>query len=122
MQHGLFAKRFNAVMTGDMEEKMTIFEAIATQKAITSIYNRGQVILAPHILYTKNDALHIDAVTLERDGQPPREAKIGTFRLDGLKDVALSERNFAISELFDANDAKYADATLFKVEAEPLAG
>lgn len=105
-----------------MERKLKIFEAIATQTAITSSYNRGEVLLAPHILYTKNDALHIDAITLERDGQPPREAKIGTFKLDGLKDIALSERAFAISELFDASDAKYADVTLFKVEAEPVAG
>ncbi|MCH4152570.1 MAG: hypothetical protein LKF30_11600 [Sphingobium sp.] len=101
---------------------MKIFEAIATQRAITSRYNRGEVLLAPHILYTKNDALHIDAITLERDGQPPREPKLGTFKLDGLKDIELSERPFAISELFDANDAKYVDVTLFKVEAEPVAG
>lgn len=101
---------------------MKIFEAIATQKAISSNYNRGEVLLAPHILYTKNDALHIDAITLERDGQPPREAKIGTFRLDGLKDVAVSDRSFTVSDLFDAGDAKYADVTLFKVESEPVAG
>lgn len=96
---------------------MKIFEAIATHKAITSQYNRGEVLLAPHILYTKNDALHIDALTLERDGQPPKEPRIGTFRLDGLKDIALSERGFEISDLFDPDDPKYADVTLFKVEA-----
>lgn len=96
---------------------MKIFEAIATRKAIASYYNRGEVLLAPHILYTKNDALHIDALTLERDGQPPKEPRIGTFRLDGLKDIVLSERGFEISELFDPDDPKYADVTLFKVEA-----
>lgn len=100
---------------------MLIFEAIALRKAVTATYNRGTVILAPHILYTKNDALHIDAVTIERDGQPPREVKLGTFRLDGLKDLALTERLFNISPLFEAADPKYADAALFKVEAESVA-
>jgi hypothetical protein len=42
---------------------------------------------APYSLY-KNDALHIDAITLERD-EPPREPKLGTFKLDGLKDIEL---------------------------------
>lgn len=96
---------------------MKIFEAIATRKAVKASYNRGVVTLAPHILYTRNDALHIDAVTIDRDGQPPREEKIGTFKLDGLTEIDLTEREFAVSALFDAADPKYAGAALFTVES-----
>ena len=99
---------------------MLIFEAIALRKAIAATYNRGTVILAPHILYTKNDALHIDALTIEREGVPPREPKLGTFKLDGLIDLALTNRSFDISSLFDAEDSKYAGVTLFAVETETV--
>lgn len=101
---------------------MLIFEAIALRKAVTATYNRGVVTLAPHILYTKNDALHIDAITIERDGQPPREVKLGTFRLDGLKDLSMTEHGFDISCLFDPNDPKYTDTALFKVEEGAVTG
>ena len=96
---------------------MTIFEAIATRKAVTADYNRGAVILAPHILYMRNDALHIDAVTIKRDGKPPREEKIGTFKLDGLTGLAITDREFPVSTLFNAEDPKYSGAALFTVEA-----
>lgn len=106
-------------MRGSMnadDRKMAIFEAIATRKAVTATYNRGVVTLAPHILYLRNDALHIDAVTIERDGQPPREEKVGTFKLDGLNDLTVSDRAFDISALFDAEDPKYSGGSLFSVE------
>jgi hypothetical protein len=93
------------------------FEAIALRKCIQASYNRMQVTLAPHILYTRHDELFVDAVTIERDGQPPREIKLGTFKLAGLKDVSLLERRFDIESLFDPRDPKYADVTLFAVES-----
>jgi hypothetical protein len=76
-----------------------------------------RVTLAPHILFTRHDELFIDAVTVERDGQPPREVKIGTFKLAGLKDVSLTDRIFNPERLFDPADEKYAGVTLFAVEA-----
>jgi len=93
-----------------------LFEAIALNKCVEAVYNRMVVTLAPHILYTRHDELFIDAVTLERDGQPPRELKLGTFKLVGLKDLALGERPFTPSTLFNPADAKYAGVTLFAVE------
>tara|TARA_R110000787_G_scaffold19057_14_gene57615 strand:+ start:539 stop:856 length:318 start_codon:yes stop_codon:yes gene_type:complete len=103
-----------------MQSNMLMFEAIALRKVVTAVYNRGRVMLAPHILYTKNDALHIDAITIERDGVPPREAKLGTFKLDGLAELALTDRPFEISPLFEAGDEKYSGVTLFAVEAESV--
>ena len=52
---------------------------------MSATYNRGKVKLAPYVLYEKDDDLFVDAVTLERDGRPPREAKLGAFRLSGLQ-------------------------------------
>jgi hypothetical protein len=51
-----------------------VFEAIVKQQAIAASYNRGSVTLAPHIVYTKHGEIYLDALTLERDGQPPRSS------------------------------------------------
>jgi hypothetical protein len=99
-----------------METNRLYFEAIALRKCIRGTYNRMQVTLAPHILFTRHDELFIDAVTVERDGQPPREVKIGTFKLAGLKDVTLSHRTFRPESQFDPADEKYAGVTLFAVD------
>ncbi|MBW6523652.1 hypothetical protein KZ810_09105 [Sphingomonas sp. RHCKR47] len=93
-----------------------VFEAIVKQQAIAASYNRGSVTLAPHIVYTKHGEIYLDALTLERDGQPPREAKIGAFKLTGLTGLRVTPRRFAASELFDAKDAKYDGVTLLAIE------
>ncbi len=93
-----------------------ILEAIARQICIAAVYNRSAVTLAPHILYTKHDALFIDAVTIERDGKPPKEIKLGAFKLVGLSEIARTSRRFSTSALFDPGDSKYAGATLFAVQ------
>ena len=91
-------------------------EAIVKKQAIAATYNRMLVTLAPHILYTRHGDLHVDAVTLERDGRPPREEKIGTFKLAGLSAVRLTPRRFPMSGLFNAADERYAGETVIVVE------
>ncbi|WOK38178.1 hypothetical protein [Sphingomonas sp. C3-2] len=93
-----------------------LLEAIALHKCIRATYNRQSAIMAPHILYTKHGELHLDAVTVERDGKPPREPKVGTYKLTGLSEVELVDRPFTPESIFDANDPKYAGVTLFAVE------
>ncbi len=93
-----------------------LLEAIALRKSVIARYNRGTVRLAPHILYTRHGELHIDAVTLERDGQPPREAKLGTFKLTGLTEIALDGGSFEPFAEFDAATPRYDGATLFAIE------
>ena len=85
------------------------------QQAIAASYNRGTVTLAPHIVYTKHGEIYLDAVTLERDGKPPREEKLGTFKLSGLVGPRVTPRRFTPSALFEPADPKYAGA-LVKVE------
>lgn len=94
----------------------TVFEALVRSRCLSATYNRTAIVLAPHVLYTKHDDLHVDGVVLERDGVVPREYKIGTFKLAGLGDLAVTERPFVRSELFLPGDAKYAGTTLMVVD------
>lgn len=91
-------------------------EAIVKRQAVAATYNRVEVTFAPHVLYTKHGDLHVDAVTLERDGKPPREAKLGVFKLAGLSAVRITPRRFAPSPSFDAAAERYAGQTVIAVD------
>lgn len=94
----------------------TLLEAIVTKRCVTATYNREPVLLAPHVLFTKHDAVHVGAVTIERSGQPPKEPKLGVFKLDGLGVVAITDRPFFVSELWQPADARFAGSALIAVE------
>lgn len=94
-----------------------VLEGIVRQRCLSATYNRTRMILAPHVLYTRDDKLYVDAMVVSRENMLPREEKLGTFRLDGLKELKLVERPFAISALFDAALDKYCGVTLMAVEA-----
>jgi hypothetical protein len=100
-----------------MEPNKILLEAIARRMCVEACYNRMVVKLAPHILYTRHGDLFIDAVTVEREGKPPREIKIGTFKLAGLDVRGLTDRQFDIDATFDPANDKYEGVTLFAVEA-----
>ena len=93
-----------------------LLQAIALRKCLTATYNRMVCTLAPHILYTKHDDVFVDAITLERDGQPPKEIKLGTFKLAGLKDIEVTDRSFVPDTIFNPGDIKYDRVTLFVVD------
>lgn len=100
-----------------MSQNALVLQAIALKQCIDATYNRMRVRLAPHILYTRHDELYVDAVTVERDGQPPREIKLGTFKLTGLQGLSVDERPFTPhSSVFDPASEKYKGVTLFAVE------
>ena len=92
-----------------------ILEAIARRRRLGAIYNRQRVTLAPHILYTRHDEMFVDAVTLDRDDKPPREIKLGSFKVAGLHELALIDEPFDADPGFDATDRRYAGVTLFAV-------
>lgn len=103
-------------LTAPAASPAVVMEAIVKQLALAATYNRAEITLAPHILYTKHGDLHVDAVTLDRDGRPPREAKIGTFKLAGLGGLRVTARRFEPSPLFRPHDDRYTDVTLIAVE------
>ena len=93
-----------------------VFEAIVKQQAVAATYNRGEVTLAPHIVYTKHGELYVDAVTLQRDGKPPKETKLGAFKLAGLGAMRLTPRRFDPSKLFTPAEPRYDGVTLLAIE------
>lgn len=99
-----------------METSKLLLEAIALRKCIAATYNRTRMKLAPHVLYMRHDELFIDAVTVERNGEAPREVKLGTFKLAGLTELEFAGRRFQPASAFDPKDRKYAGTTLFAVE------
>jgi hypothetical protein len=95
---------------------MTLFEAVVRQRCVSVTYNRKRMILAPHIVYTRNAGMYIDAITVSLEGMLPREVKLGTFKVDGLSEIKLIERPFEINPIFEPDAMKYESATLMKVE------
>lgn len=105
-----------------MQAPTHIFEAIALQKCLIATYNKLVVKLAPHILYTRHDEMFIDAVPMEREGRPPRELKLGVFKLAGLSDISVVDEHFEyMGGLYDPEDAKYKGVTLFAVDPQSAA-
>ena len=101
-----------------MSTNQLLLEAIALKKCVTATYNNVAMKLAPHVLYSKNNALFIDAIALEKHGEPPREKKLGAFHLLGLNDLKLTEQLFEIDPLFEPSAEKYAGVTLFMISGE----
>ena len=99
-----------------MQVNKIFLEAIALRKCVAAQYNRTRVKLAPHILYTRHDEMFVDAITIERDGRPPREVKLGSFKLAGLTEVELGGQSFEPAPIFDPAAPKYEGAALFAVE------
>ena len=95
-----------------------ILEAIALRQQLFARYNKLDLILAPHVLYKRNDSYFIDAVTLLRNGAEPREIKFGSYNLAGLSDLEVREDKFDVSPLFDRMDVKYRGNTLFMIDAD----
>jgi hypothetical protein len=94
----------------------TLFEAIVRTRCVSATYNGGSVVLAPHVAFTRHGEVYVGATTIERDGVPPREEKLGLFKLVGLAGFALTERSFTPSNIFDPKDGRFAAETLLAVE------
>jgi hypothetical protein len=103
---------------GAMSPSRIVLEAIARRRCLHATYNRAAVRLAPHILYTRHDELFVDAVTLEHDGRRPRETRLGTFKLAGLREPAVAEQDFRLEPSFDPGDARYDGVTLLAAEMD----
>ena len=93
-----------------------VLEGIVRQRCVTATYNRTRMVLAPHILYTRAGSLYMDAAVVSRDFVIPREDKFGTYKIDGLKGLSITEREFRISPLFLPESEKYEGQTLMVVE------
>lgn len=94
-----------------------IVEAITRKICIAVVYNKTPMTLAPQIAYTKHDDLFIDAVVVEREGKPPKEVKLSTFKLAGLSGISLTPQSFTANTVFDPANPKYEGPTLSVAKA-----
>ncbi len=92
-----------------------VLEAIVKQLCLAATYNRQEVTLAPHILYTRHGELYVDAVVVEREGKPPKEVKLGAYKLAGLHPLRITARRFDKSALFRPGEPRYKDQTLLAI-------
>ena len=95
-----------------------IFAAIVKRCCLKATWNRDPVVLAPHIAYLRHGEPFIDAVVISRNNMLPRETKLGTFKVAGLGDLALTQRPFELFRQFEPAAERYAEATLIAVETE----
>ncbi|WCT73019.1 hypothetical protein PQ455_15485 [Sphingomonas naphthae] len=93
----------------DADPVPLLTDAIATRRAIEAVYNRDTIRLAPHVLYRRDDTLFLDGVVMQRNGAPPREAKLGAFRLTGLTRLRMAPDSFAPIATFDPAEERYGD-------------
>ncbi len=107
-----------AVTEAPVNNTPFVLEGIVRLRCLQVTYNRTRMIVAPYILYTRNESLYADAQIISREGMLPREPKIATFKVDGLKEVSVLDRAFEIGEMFDPELDKYVGTTLMKVEPE----
>lgn len=96
----------------------TVLEAIVRMRCISVTYNRKRMILAPHIMYLRNGGLYTDALVISRENMLPREPKMGTFKLDGFTDLAITQRQFVESDLFDPSLDKYVGTAIMAIEPD----
>lgn len=100
---------------GTAEPLALIKLAIARKLCILATYNRTAMTIAPHILYTKHDEPHLDGVVIARGGVPPKELKLGTFKLTGLSGLGLSPDSFMPQAVYDAATERYVGTTIATV-------
>lgn len=91
-------------------------QAMREHLCVRATYNRGLVRLAPHIVYTRHEAPFLDAVVVERNGVAPAEIKLASFRLSGLKGVAMTMESFTPIASFDLSDKRYEGVTVHAVQ------
>jgi hypothetical protein len=106
-----------AGVSSEPPAEQIVCHAIEHQLCLRATYNRGLVILAPHILYTKHGDHFLDAVVIERDGMKPAEVKLGTFRLSGLRGVVPTTETFSSIEGYDPADARYGESVIARLDA-----
>ncbi|WCP12211.1 hypothetical protein sphantq_00608 [Sphingobium sp. AntQ-1] len=100
------------------DEGESVFaHAITHQLCVRASYNRGLVILAPHILYTRHGDRFADAVVIERNGARSTETKLGTFKLSGLRGAVITSEPFNPFDGYGAGDDRYTETIIARIDS-----
>lgn len=86
---------------------LSVGQAIERQLLVRWTYNRTLMQAAPQILYRRNGGLYVDAIVTEKNGAPPVERKLGSFRLTGLGNISLTSESFTPAGDIDLADPRY---------------
>ena len=97
------------------DPRAIVEHAIAGRRCIRATYNRDTIDLAPHALYLKHGEPYVDGVVQLRNDAPPKEVKLGAFKLAGLADLAPSIRRFEPNTLFRRDGERYAESLIASV-------
>ena len=96
----------------DEASRTLMAHAIHHHLCVRASYNRGLIILAPHILYERHGDAHVDGVVIERNGGKPAEEKLGTFKLSGLRNIVTISEGIRPFPGFNGGDARYSEKIL----------
>lgn len=81
-------------------------QSIFSKKCVRSTYNGDSVKLAPHALFCHHDQYFLYAITVDRNGNSPKQTKLGVFKVSGLKGLAPDEQAFQPLRKFNPKDEK----------------
>jgi hypothetical protein len=71
-----------------------IIEAIVLKRAICAEYNGGEMLLAPHRMFSRHGELFVSALNLRKNWRSEEERRLGHFKLVGLSKTAITPEVF----------------------------
>jgi hypothetical protein len=94
-------------------------DAIAALKLVTATDGNVTLKLAPHVVYRRGrrEIPTLDAVLIERNGNPVNRESIRTYRVDDLTDITVIDEGFTVFADFDPDEPEYAGRTVCIVQA-----
>jgi len=98
-------------------QERTIIEAIVLRRTICAEYNGGEMLLAPHRMFSRHGELFVSALNLRKNWRSEEERRLGHFKLDGLSNTAMTPDAF---EPLPANEnvlPRETDEEVFSVYA-----
>jgi len=95
-----------------------MIEAIAKKRLVSADYNGGEVVLAPHQLFSRRGELFVSAFNPRKNWRSEEERRLGHFKLAGLSNVALTDTGFDALPSFDRSLPHEFDEELFYVADE----
>ena len=101
----------------EMSPQRTIIEAIALKRAIHARYNGGEMLLAPHRMFTRHGELFVSALNLRKNWRSEEERRLGHFKLDGLSGTAITDDAFEPLPVGDNGLPRETDEEVFSIYA-----
>jgi hypothetical protein len=92
-----------------------LIQAIALKQMVGAIYNGGEVLLAPHQLFSRRGALFVSALNTRRNWRSDDEKRLGHYKLEGLSGVRLEDSSFEPLPTFDNALPHHDDEPVFSL-------